>query len=212
MQAKIAEQAAQLVTQHPASPMQQAQAIVHETERRSMQEQQLEAQERLSLDTLPPELQVVILAHCSTADLAAVAGVCSRLRTIAHSDDLWQPVVTKAFEWKTELAGAVCEAGARMLWLLRSIGPLVTGCVPAGSPRPEARLRQWAKDKNGMHGMGMLLARSGKRLRESFILLSKPPDARQMHAPDVLISHGKPTVACCRAAPDGAEAHRSRLY
>jgi len=212
MQATIAEQAAQLVTQQPASPMQRAQAIVHENERRTTQVQQLEAQERLSLDTLPPELQVAILAHCSTADLAAVAGVCSQLRTVAHSDDLWQPVAVKAFEWKTELAGTVCEAGTRMSSLLRPIGPLVMGCMPAGSPRPEAKLRQWAKDMNGMHGMGILLARSGKRLRESFVLPSKPPDARQMHAPDVLIRHGKPHVACCRAAPDGAEAHRSRLY
>lgn len=56
-------------------------------------------------------------------ELAAVAGVCSRLRGVAQSDELWRPQAVCAFKWKPDLVDGVRRATASRLWLRRRASP-----------------------------------------------------------------------------------------
>lgn len=120
------------------------------------------------LDTVPRDVQLCILCRCGTADLAAVAVTCSRLRAVAQTDELWRSAAEKAFAWKPTLAHTMRTAVARAHWLERSHeAAWALGC---SSWRPAAQpLRSTAAEQQSVNGTEWLLTRAGTRLRESFM-------------------------------------------
>ena len=124
-------------------------------------------QQAHSLLHLPRDVQLCILARCGTSDLAAVAVTCSRLRSLARTDELWRPAAEHANAGKPALAELFRAVIADAHWLRRSpsapCGPETKSCAPAAAVHATAAAAaQWGSADGGE----WLLTRNGTRLRE----------------------------------------------
>lgn len=116
----------------------------------------------LRLDTLPRDVQLCILARCGTTDLAAVTVTCSRLRSIAQTDELWRSAAKRAFAWKPALAGVLRAAATWAHWLET---PQKAAAGTDSSCMPQTAQHSTASPQNVVDGTEWLLARAGTRLR-----------------------------------------------
>jgi F-box domain len=128
-------------------------------------------QQANSLLGLPRDVQLCILARCGTSALAAVAVTCSRLRSLARTDELWRPAAEYTNAGKPALAELFRAVIADAHWLRRppsaSCGPEAEACAPAAAA---AQTAAYTAAQGHADGGEWLLTRNGTRLRERRIL------------------------------------------
>lgn len=136
---------------------------------------------QLSMETLPRDLQLAILSKCATADLAAVAVTCSRLRAVAHTDELWRSAAKKAFAWKPALVAAMRDAATQLRWLRLGSGDRTADGNGTGDGEALSLHAVWPGSSGQPDGTEWLLTRAGTRLRKDLLVGCGPQLSADLH-------------------------------